>query len=154
VKELDPEGVDRRSHDLQRTRGNFSVPGPNYLWSIDSHDKLAFWGFQIYAGIDAYSRYITWIYIGNSNRTGFSVLRQYLDTLKSEKTQPRFIRSDKGGETTMLAAAHHALYMKHNPQASISDCYWYSTSTSNQRIEAWWSQLTKSCIVNWRAICI
>ena len=136
VRELDPEGIKRRRNDLQRTRGDFSVPGPNHLWSINGHDKLSFWGFQIYAGIDAYSRYITWIYYGNSNQTGLSVLRQYLDTLKSENKQPRFIRSDKGGETTLLAAAHHALYMKYNPAAPIRDCYWYGTSTSNQRIEA------------------
>jgi hypothetical protein len=85
VKDLDPTRIDRRYSDLQRTRGDFTTPGPNYLWSIDGYDKLSFWGFQIYAGIDGYSRYITWIYVGSSNRTGFSVLRQYLDTLKSEK---------------------------------------------------------------------
>ncbi|EED21282.1 hypothetical protein TSTA_085130 [Talaromyces stipitatus ATCC 10500] len=87
-------------------------------------------------------------HIVSRNRTGFSVLRQYLDTLKSERRQPRFIRSD-GGDTTLLAAAQHALYKKHNENATISDCYWYGTSTSNQRIEAWWSQLTKSCIFRW-----
>jgi hypothetical protein len=150
VKEKDPIGVSRRLNDFHRTRGDFRVLGPNYLWSIDGHDKLSYWGFQLYAGIDAYSRYITWIYIGNSNRTSFSVLRQYLDTLKSEKIQPWLIRSDKGGETPMLAAAHYALYQKHNSNAALSDCYWYGTSMSNQRIEAWWSQLTKGCTFKWR----
>uniref|UniRef100_A0A093UTS1 Uncharacterized protein n=1 Tax=Talaromyces marneffei PM1 TaxID=1077442 RepID=A0A093UTS1_TALMA len=140
----------RRRHDLQRTRGEYKAYGPNYVWSIDGHDKLAHWGFQIYASIDGYSRYITWIYVGISNRAAFSILRQFLDTLHSTNKQPRFIRSDKGSETIYLAAAHYALCRKHKENSQISDCYWYGTSTSNQRIEAWWSQLTKSLLFTWR----
>ncbi|EED21277.1 hypothetical protein TSTA_085080 [Talaromyces stipitatus ATCC 10500] len=142
--------VSRPRNELQRTRGDFSVPGPNFPWSIDRHAKLFYWGVQIYTGIDAYSHYITWIYVGTSNRKEFSVLRQFLDTLQSEKKQPRFVRSHKGGEATLLAAAHHALYKKHYSDSNISDCYWYGTSTSNQRIEAWWSQMPKSVLFRWR----
>lgn len=43
----------------------------------------------------------------------------------------------------MLIAAHYALYQKHNTTATFSNCYWYSTSISNQRIKAQQSQLTK-----------
>lgn len=150
VENMDPAEVTRRSNDLQRTREDFSVPGPDYLWSIDGYDKISYWGFQIYAGFDAYTRYVTWIYVGNSNRTSFSVLRQYLDTLKSEKKQPRMIRSDKGGENPLLAAAHYALSQKHNANATLSDCFWYGTSMSDQRIEAWWSQFTKTRARKWQ----
>ena len=41
VKELDPEGVLQRSKDAQRLRGEYVVPGPDYIWSIDGHNKLA-----------------------------------------------------------------------------------------------------------------
>jgi hypothetical protein len=94
---------------------------------------------------------VTWIYVGISNRAGFSILRQFLDTLQTRK-QPLYIRSDKGSETTNLAAAHYALYRKQNGKENswIDDCYWYGTSTSNQRIEAWWSQLSKSYTFLWR----
>lgn len=150
VHTVDPEGVSRRRNDLQRTRGEYIAPGPIYVWSIDGHDKLSHWGFQIYASIDAYSRFITWLYVGISNRAAFSILRQFLDTLETEKIQPRYIRSDKGSETVYLAAAHCALYRKIEEQSQIADCYWYGTSTSNQRIEGWWLQLTKSLLFIWR----
>jgi hypothetical protein len=48
----------RHTNDLNRKRGEYIVPGPNFIWSIDGHDKLAEWGFQIYGGIDAYARKI------------------------------------------------------------------------------------------------
>lgn len=136
---------------MQRKRGVYNAHGPNYVWSVDGHDKLSHWGFQIYGAIDGYSRFITWIYVGISNRAGFSVLRQFLDTLQTSP-QPLHIRSDKGSETTYLAAAHYALYrtQEGKENSKIGECYWYGTSTLNQRIEAWWSQLQKSCLGPWR----
>ncbi|RPB02000.1 hypothetical protein L873DRAFT_1674597, partial [Choiromyces venosus 120613-1] len=47
--------------------------GPNHVWSIDDHVKLFQFGFQIYAAINAYFRYIVWYYIGHSNFTAISV---------------------------------------------------------------------------------
>ena len=104
---------------------------------MDGHDKLSFWGIQIYAAIDAFSRYVTWCYVSISNRTQISVLRQFLEVLQETKIQPRYIRSDKGGE-------------EQYEDLLLQDCYLYSTSTSNQRIEAWWSQLTKSLLFIFR----
>lgn len=91
VKQLDPDGVYRRANDLQRHRGEYIVPGPNWLWSIDGHCKLNFYGIEIYAAIDAYSRYIIWIYVGISSRTAVSVLRQFLDTLEVTQQQSCFV---------------------------------------------------------------
>ena len=34
--------------------------------SVDGHHKLALYGFEEYADIDAFSRYITWIHVGIS----------------------------------------------------------------------------------------
>jgi len=58
-------------------RGEYWVPGPNYIWSVDGHMKLELFGIEIYASVDAYSRYITWIYFGVSTRTAISVLCGY-----------------------------------------------------------------------------
>jgi hypothetical protein len=58
VKQLDPVGLERRTRDLNRKKGEYIVPSPDFIWSIDGHDKLSQWGFQIYACIDAYSRNI------------------------------------------------------------------------------------------------
>jgi hypothetical protein len=134
IKEIDPEGVASRRRDLQRCRGEYITPGPNFVWSIDGYCKLDVFGFQIYGAIDAYSRYVVWAYVGVSAHTGISCLRQFLDVVAESHTLPRFIRSDHGGETTLLAAAHHVLRRAEQPDVEFSDCYLYGTSTSNQRI--------------------
>jgi hypothetical protein len=77
---LNPEGVERRRRDVQRRRGEYIVPGPNFIWSVDGHNKLKEYGIEIYAGIDAYSRYVTWIYVGVSSGTSISVVQQYNST--------------------------------------------------------------------------
>ena len=53
--------------------------------------KLQPYGIEVYAAIDAYSRYIIWIYVGISARTQVSVVRQYLDTVKTLQKVPRRI---------------------------------------------------------------
>jgi hypothetical protein len=111
---------------------------------------MQFFGIEVYAGIDAYSRYITWIYVGITNRTAISVLRQYLDMLEDQKVMPHKLRSDRGTETPLVAAAHHALRENLEPNIQFADCYWFGTSTANQRIESWWGQLTKSLLYQWR----
>lgn len=146
-----PEAVERRKRDMQRHRGEYIVPGPNFIWSIDVYDKLKPYGIEIYACIDGYSRYIVWIYIGISNATAVSCLCQFLDCLDCTKKQPRFVRSDRGGETVMLADAHYQLQQDIEPDLQFQSCYLYGTSTANQRIEAWWNQLTKGYLFRWRA---
>jgi hypothetical protein len=153
VKELDPAGLERRTKDLHRQRGEYITPGPNFIWSIDGHDKLSHWGFQIYAGIDAKSRYVLWDYCGVSNRTAVSVGAQFLEVLRVTGTQPSIIRSDRGKETPIVADLHYRLRQKSNPDVKIADCYLYGPSTSNQRIESWWSQLTRGQVNQWR-VCV
>jgi hypothetical protein len=144
------EAVDRRKRDMQQHEGQHIVPGPNFIWSIDGYDKLKPYGIEIYACIDGYSRYIVWIHIGISNATAVSCLRQFIDCIEGTKKQPRFVRSGRGGETAMLADAHYQLQQDIEPDLCIQDCYLYGTSTANQRVEAWWNQLTKGCLFRWR----
>ena len=125
------------------------VPGSNLVWSVDGHDKLAEYGIEIYGAIDAHARYLPWCTTGISNRTAISVLRGYLDTVSTLAQQPRFVRSDRGGETVLMAQAHLTLQQAYDPQMTFRDCYMYGTSTANQRIESWWAQLTKSLLGKW-----
>src|SRR5204863_4325131 len=91
---LDDYGVTSRTPGMKKKRrNNYIVPGPDWLWCLDGHDKLARFGIEIYGYIDAYSRKIIWFFIGSSNRTQVSVLRQYLHTVGY---CPNLIRSDKG----------------------------------------------------------
>jgi len=59
LKTIDPAGVaSRRLHLTMKPGGAYTVPGPNLVWSIDGHHKLSMYGIEIYAGIDAFSRYV------------------------------------------------------------------------------------------------
>jgi hypothetical protein len=152
VKQIDPVGLSRRTNDLNRKRGEYIVLGPNFIWSIDGHDKLAYWGFQIYSGIDAYARNIIWMYVGTSNRTAQSVLQQYLNVCSTTGFQPKIIRSNRGKETLLCAEVHFAIArtMQDNPDFKLGSCWFYGTSTGNQRIESWWSQIQKSQLYRWK----
>ncbi|KAF1974177.1 hypothetical protein BU23DRAFT_567696 [Bimuria novae-zelandiae CBS 107.79] len=50
----------------------------------------------------------------------------------------------------MLADAHYQLQSLYQPDLEFQECYLYGTSTANQRIEAWWDQLSKGIIFRWR----
>ncbi|KAJ0419230.1 hypothetical protein BJY00DRAFT_302339 [Aspergillus carlsbadensis] len=89
---------------------------------------------KIYAAIDAYSCYIIWIYVGISSRTAVSVLQQFHDTLDITQQQPRFYK----------------LQQTLHPEIHIRDCYLYGTSMANQRIEAWWLQLTHGMLFQYQ----
>ena len=151
---MDPEGIALRTGDANRKRGSYEVPGPNWIWSLDGYCKLELVGIQIYAAIDAFSRMVLWIYVGISGRTGISVKRQYLDVLHEGFSVPKALRTDHGGETTMLADAHYrisqSLRTDDEETLRFIDCFLFGTSTANQRIEAWWGQLTKGQISMWR----
>ena len=144
MREIDPEGVARRHRDVKRERGQYIVQGPNYIWSIDGHCKLDRWGFEIYGAIDAYSRYMVFSHCGYTAKTGYAVLALYLRRLRQTNVRPMIIRSDKGIETMMLANLHHALALVDHPSIPFKSCYFYGKSTSNQRIESWWQQWTRS----------
>lgn len=147
---MDPEGSEARHLALRRKRGRYMVQGPGRVLSIDGHDKLSRFGFQIYGAIDAYSRYITWCYIGISNQTAVSVNKQYLEMVRSTGQIPKLIRSDKGTETVLIARSHILLRRATNSTLSFERAYSFGKSVKNQRIEAWWNILTDGQTESWK----
>jgi hypothetical protein len=148
---FDPSGVTSRLPNMRKERlDDYITEGPDYLWCLDGHDKLAQYGIEIYAAVDAYSRKIVWFYVGSSNRTQLSVLRQYLRAIRARGLCPSFIRTDKGTETILLADAHFSFYIEAALKEEwpdedynaiqITDCYIYGPSTRNIRIEGLWRQ--------------
>ena len=95
-------------------------------------------------------RYIPWIYVGISTRTGVSCLRQYLEVVASTGPLPHSIRSDRGTETMMMASAHWRLHQAICPDRQFHKVWWYGTSTLNQRIEAWWRHMSRSQTLAWK----
>ena len=152
LKVIDPRGVNRRDEQANRRQKKWRPPGPNWVWSVDGYSKLDDYGIQIYAGIDAYSRNIVWIYVGISSHTAVSVGAQYLEAIRQLGVIPVFVRSDRGGETTVMADIHWHMRMAEDPEAPaipFPDCWMYGKSTANQRIESWWAQLYEKVVGRW-----
>jgi len=110
IKELDPEAVAARQPAFKAGRdrlGIYLVPGPDYVSSVDGHSKFRDYGIGIYASIDAYSRYITFIHVGLSVTWAVSIMKQYLDALSgNDNIRPTIIPEDCGTETMLMANAH------------------------------------------------
>jgi hypothetical protein len=121
---------------MQRYYEEFIVLSPDYIWSLDGHNKLSNWGIEIYVAIDAYSQFIIWIYISISNRTEQLVLVQYNQTVSQIGYYPRILRTNYRKETLLIAELHFALARTNEPRLKLSNCYYYGSSRKNQRIEA------------------
>ncbi|RPB24994.1 hypothetical protein L211DRAFT_783946 [Terfezia boudieri ATCC MYA-4762] len=52
LKEVDRWGLALHTSDIYRTRGTYTVPGPNYMWCINGHMKLKQYGIEIYRSIE------------------------------------------------------------------------------------------------------
>lgn len=155
VRELDPNGHARRKERAQQHRGAVILPGPNDVWSLDAYCKLEFWGIQIYAAIDGYSRMVVWYYVGITGRTAVSVLAQYLDAIQTTGIMPRKLRTDRGAETPMVADAHYTVSSERErpegaPPLAWSEVFNYGTSKENSMIERWWRQGSYGAILQWR----
>ena len=109
------EAVERRKRDLQIHHDEYVVPGPNFVWSVDGYCRLRLYGVEIYACIDAYSRYIVWVYVGVSASTAVGCAHQFFQALEEIEQQPRFLRSDGSTETAILAEAHYKLQTSFEP---------------------------------------
>ncbi len=148
IKALDPQGVEERSrHRLLRRE--YSSAGPDFLWHIDGHDKLKPYGFPIHGAIDGYSRRILWLNVGASNNDPAVVASYYLQYVKEMQRLPRCIRSDHGTENVNICGIQRYLRRGFNDDMSGENSFLFGPSTSNQRIEAWWSFLKKSRVIWW-----
>ena len=147
LRQLEPEGVElRKSHCLRR-RKYYSL-GPNWVWHVDGYDKLKPYGFSIHGAIDGYSRKVMWLRLTQSNKDPKNICDFFVDTCTEVGGFPKKIVADRGTENVYLAAGQRFLRRNHNDAAAGERSFKYGRSVSNQRIEAWWSLLRRSC-TNW-----
>ena len=73
-----------------------------------------------------------------------------MEVVAKTKVLPHSIRSDRGTETMMMASAHWRLHQELLPSVQFNEIWWYGTSTLNQRIEAWWRQMSRSQTLAWK----
>ena len=122
MTDVDLEGLSQRQPRFKRKKekGTFTAVGPNWVVSLDGHDKLM--GFQI-----NYSRLFVKVRTSNSNPN--------FEYLYKSKILPNYIRIDKGTETATLSTMHTYLS---NLQADVlteeeaCERVIYGLSTSNQ----------------------
>ena len=92
---LDPEGVkQRRRWQLQRRQYNGT--GPNFVWHLDSYDKLKPYGICINRCIDGYSRQILWLEASLTNSDPGVIAGYFMETVGDKVGCPRLLRGDAG----------------------------------------------------------
>ena len=121
--------------------------GPNWVWHIDGYDKLKPYGFSLHGAIDGFSRRIMWLHTLRSNKNPKEVCCLYLNTIRSTGV-PRKVVGDKGNKNVNIAASQRFFRRNENDSSAGYNSFRYGKSISNQRIEALWSQLRRSC-TNW-----
>ncbi|XP_071944693.1 uncharacterized protein [Antedon mediterranea] len=138
---LDPEGVEaRRRRRLHRRI--YHVPGPNYIWHIDSYDKLKPYGICINGCIDGFSRHIIWLeaYFTSSNPK--VIAGYYVNSVRQKMGCPKSIRTDFGTENSIVGPMQQFL-------CNENSSFIQGTSQHNQRIESWWGILRKHFTQFW-----
>ena len=135
--QLDPHGLEGRTPGVKaKKKGNFTSPGPNFLHSLDGHDKLM--GFQnstfpiaIYGCLDSCSRKVLWVKVWMSNSDPKLIGRFYLEYLYEHGSMASILRVDKGTETGVMATMHAYLRQQHGDM-DAGETVLFGPSTSNQ----------------------
>ena len=137
---LDPDGFESRGGigaKKKRVKGNFSSNGPNWVHSLDGHDKLM--GYQnstfpiaIYGCLDAASRKLLWLRVWTSNSNPQLIGRWYIEHLLETRVVSAMMRLDRGTETGTMATIHAFLRSHHTDGIDPIDTILYGPSTSNQ----------------------
>lgn len=148
LRDIDSEGVESRRRRQLRRRQYFSR-GPSYVWHIDGYDKLKPYGFSIHGAIDGFSRRILWIELLSSNKDPNTIVSLYLDYVRQFHGLPRKIVADCGTENLITAGCQRYLRREQTDTCAGAKSFQYGRSVSNQRIEALWSQLRRSCTNFW-----
>ena len=126
---IDPVNVALR-YNQAVSRRQYSVPGPNSLWHIDSNHKLIRWRFVVHGGIDGSTRVCT--YIGcATNNTADTTSRAFLSAT-DEYGWPSRVRSDKGTENVGVAV------LMNSKRGTGRSSHIAGSSVHNQRIERLW----------------
>ena len=135
---LDQEGVSRRkSRRLKRRK--YCNKGPNHVWHMDGNDKLRPFGFYVHGCIDGFSRKIIWLHVANTNKDPAVIAYYFLKEVEVINGTATKIRADLGSENSYVYGIQTFFRRNDNDKFSGNRSFQYGKSTSNQRIESWWS---------------
>lgn len=102
---IDPHGVQLRRRGRLRQR-IYSNPGPDFMWHIDSNDKLKPYGICINGYIDGFSRHIIWLEAYSTNSDPAVIASYFMSAVESRKGCPKRIRADMGTENGHVENMH------------------------------------------------
>ncbi|KAK2810384.1 hypothetical protein Q5P01_000407 [Channa striata] len=149
LKELDPRGVSLRQARRLRRRNYFSK-GPNFIWHLDSYDKLKPYGICVNGCIDGFSRKIIWLNAYTTNSDPKLIGGYYMESVQRLGGCPRVVRGDLGTENGYVRGFQR--FLRPTQPDDPLDSYLEGASTANQRIEYWWGFLRRQCVQFWLAL--
>ncbi|XP_071855216.1 uncharacterized protein [Apostichopus japonicus] len=137
VRRVDPAGVACRSRRVLKRRA-YKVHCPNSLWHLDGNHKLIRWRIVVHAGVDGFSRLITFMKASTDNRAS-TVFELFKEATKQYGTPSR-IRCDNGGENTAVCQFMEEYHGTGRGSAIRG------RSVHNQRVERNWLEMWNGCI--------
>lgn len=140
IQILDPEGVELRRRRRLRRR-EYYAEGPNFLWHLDSYDKLKPYGICINGCVDGFSRHMIWLEAYHTNSDPRVIAGYYMKAIELRRGCPANMRGDMGTENSHVAQIQSF--------CTGSPSFIYGRSTANQRIERWWGILRMECVQFW-----
>ncbi|KAF6721335.1 hypothetical protein FQA47_004064 [Oryzias melastigma] len=148
---LDPVGCHVRQRRRLRRRHYFAK-GPNYVWHIDSYDKLKPYGICINGCIDGFSRKIIWLRAAFTNSDPKVIGGYFLEAVEHCEGCPRITRTDLGTENVVVRDIQRYLRRDCDDDRAAERSHITGASTANQRIESWWGLMRKEGIERWIAM--
>lgn len=143
LREMDPVGSSmRRNHRFKRRQ--YVNPGPNWCWHVDGHDKLKPFGFPIHGCIDGFSRRIMWLRVTRTNNNPYVIGKYFLECVREHGCCPTIVQTDCGTENGVMSSMQCYFRQNYNDEFADLRAHRYGTSTSNQRIECWWSFFSRN----------
>ena len=136
----------RRRHRLHRRM--YYAGGPNFIWHIDSYDKIKPFGFCINGCIDGFSRKIIWLEVSNNSSNPKLIGGYYVSAVSKLNGCPKLLRGDLGTENSYVRDFQRLLRGNRQNRFNVGS-YLQGASTHNQRIECWWGHLRKQCMEFW-----
>lgn len=145
---LDPVNSQARQRRRLRRRQYFSQ-GPNFIWHVDSYDKLKPYGICINGCIDGYSRRIIWLRAAYTSSDPKVIGSYFVEAIEQAGGYPRLLRTDMGTENALVRDIQQYLRRNDEDDRAGERSYITGTSTANQGIESWWGQMRKEGIEHW-----
>lgn len=145
---IDPEGVELRKR-RKFIRRRYYARGPDFVWHLDSYDKLRPYGISINGCIDGFSRKLIWLSAWSTSSDPKIIAGYFLQAVAENMGCPRVVRGDRGTENKTVELIQKFFRDDDDDEFAGEKSFLYGKRTSNQGIESWWSFLRKQLTEFW-----